>query len=127
MRRPSATLEAAQETDARADIMFESYVTTLSVEASTLIDMVETGILPACSEDMATYGEVLALAGERMEATSCDASGLRLAASDSRGGAVASWGRRGSRVEGPCRQVVTPHTQGLAGENKKKARDQRSL
>jgi len=56
-----------EETDARADIMFESYVTTLSVEASTLIDMVETGILPACSEDMATYGEVLALAGERME------------------------------------------------------------
>jgi len=56
-----------EECDARAEIMFENYVTTLSVEANTLIDMVETGILPACSQDMATYATLPALAGERMQ------------------------------------------------------------
>merc|ERR1719203_2529762 len=46
---------SAEECDARAEVMFENYTTTLSVEVETLIDMVETGILPACAKDMAKY------------------------------------------------------------------------
>merc|ERR1712050_172828 len=42
---------SAEESDARAEVMFEDYATTLSVEVETLIDMIETGILPACAKD----------------------------------------------------------------------------
>jgi len=59
---------SAEECDARAEVMFENYVTTLCVEAATLVDMIETGILPACAKDMATYQAMPSLAGER-EAT----------------------------------------------------------
>merc|ERR1712146_541056 len=59
---------SAEECDARAEIMFENYATTLSVEVETLIDMIETGILPACAKDMAKYKAMPALAGDR-EAT----------------------------------------------------------
>merc|ERR1712039_111339 len=59
---------SAEECDAKAEVMFESYSTTLSVEVSTLIDMIETGILPACAKDMAKYAAMPKLAGER-EAT----------------------------------------------------------
>jgi len=57
-----------EECDARAEIMFENYITTLGVEVATLINMIETGILPACTKDLATYAALPALAGER-EAT----------------------------------------------------------
>lgn len=40
-----------QECDARAEIMLENYVTTLSIEAATLIDMVESRIIPACLQE----------------------------------------------------------------------------
>jgi glutamine synthetase len=56
---------SAEECDARAEVMFENYATTLSVEVETLIDMVETGILPACAKDMAKYKAMPALAGDR--------------------------------------------------------------
>ena len=46
---------SAEEVDARAEVMFENYVTTLDIEISTLISMIETGILPACAKDMAKY------------------------------------------------------------------------
>jgi len=45
--------------------MFENYNTTLSVEVCTLVDMIETGILPACAKDMAKFGAMPKLAGER--------------------------------------------------------------
>jgi glutamine synthetase len=57
-----------EECDARAEVMFESYNTTLSVEVETLISMVETGILPACAKDLAKYEKTAALRGDR-EAT----------------------------------------------------------
>merc|ERR1712066_856968 len=63
-----ATFISAEECDARAEVMFENYTTTLSVEVETLIDMIETGILPACAKDMAKYKAMPALAGDR-EAT----------------------------------------------------------
>merc|ERR1712203_777293 len=56
---------SAQECDAKAEVMFETYNTTLGVEVSTLIDMVETGILPACAKDMAKYTACPELAGDR--------------------------------------------------------------
>merc|ERR1719229_1438531 len=46
---------SAEECDARAEVMFENYITTLNVEVETLVGMVETGILPACAKDMAKY------------------------------------------------------------------------
>merc|ERR1711972_238931 len=54
-----------EECNARAEVMFESYNTTLSVEVNTLISMVETGILPACAKDLAKYSAMPKLAGER--------------------------------------------------------------
>jgi len=59
---------SAEEVDARAEVMFENYVTTLDIEISTLISMIETGILPACAKDMAKYAAMKDLAGDR-EAT----------------------------------------------------------
>jgi len=57
-----------EECDARAEVMFENYVTVLDIEVQTLVQMIETGILPACAKDMAKYASMKELAGER-EAT----------------------------------------------------------
>merc|ERR1712050_318012 len=56
---------SAEETEARAEIMYEAYSTTLSIEAKTMVDMVETGILPACVQDLALYKDSPSLAGDR--------------------------------------------------------------
>jgi len=56
---------SGEECDARAEVMFENYGTTLGVEVQTLVDMIETGILPACAKDMAKYAAMPALGGER--------------------------------------------------------------
>jgi len=54
-----------EEGDARAEVMYEAYNTTLATEVLTMVDMVETAILPACAKDMAKYQAMPALAGER--------------------------------------------------------------
>jgi glutamine synthetase len=54
-----------EETEARSEIMYEAYITTLSIEAQTMIDMTESGILPACAKDLALYKDSLGLAGDR--------------------------------------------------------------
>jgi len=54
-----------EETEARAEVMYEAYNTTLSVEAKTMVQMVQTGILPACAKDLANYKDSPALAGDR--------------------------------------------------------------
>merc|ERR1711907_929303 len=56
---------ADDECDARQEVMYENYNTVLSIEVDTMIKMVETGILPACAQDMASYAAMPALAGER--------------------------------------------------------------
>merc|ERR1712232_250915 len=56
---------STEETEARAEIMYEAYNTTLSIEAKTMVDMVETGILPACAQDLALYKECPKLSGDR--------------------------------------------------------------
>jgi glutamine synthetase len=56
-----------EETKARAEVMYEAYNTTLTIEGSTLVQMVETGILPACAKDAATYkGSKLGGAREKL-------------------------------------------------------------
>merc|ERR1712218_730023 len=50
---------------ARQEVMYESYVTCLGTEVETLVHMVETGILPACAKDLATYISAKSLAGNR--------------------------------------------------------------
>lgn len=47
--------------------MYENYNTTVIIEVQTIIQMVETGILPACAADMATYASMPSLTGERGE------------------------------------------------------------
>merc|ERR1712176_1311028 len=54
-----------EETEARAEVMYEAYITTLTVEAETMVGMVETGIIPACAKDLAKYKEVPKLAEDR--------------------------------------------------------------
>merc|ERR1719410_1189148 len=51
--------------DARQEVMLESYNTTLCVEVSTLIAMVDTGIIPACAADMVKYAGLPSLKGDR--------------------------------------------------------------
>merc|ERR1712232_1299781 len=46
----------SDETNARTEVMYEAYVTTLTVEVNTMIQMVDTGILPACAKDLAIFG-----------------------------------------------------------------------
>eukprot|EP00427_Karlodinium_veneficum_P011192 CAMPEP_0169086188 /NCGR_PEP_ID=MMETSP1015-20121227/13562_1 /TAXON_ID=342587 /ORGANISM="Karlodinium micrum, Strain CCMP2283" /LENGTH=772 /DNA_ID=CAMNT_0009146329 /DNA_START=62 /DNA_END=2380 /DNA_ORIENTATION=- len=55
----------AEEVDARAEIMFEAYNTTVKTDAETMIKMVETGILPACAQDLSLYAHAPFLAGDR--------------------------------------------------------------
>merc|ERR1712014_124618 len=63
---PKAIKTWAQEkTEARAEVMYEAYNTTMGVEANTMVEMVRTGILPACAKDLATYKDAPALAGGR--------------------------------------------------------------
>jgi len=54
-----------EEVDARAELMFESYNTTVGVEAATLLRMIDTGILPACAKDLTIYKDAPELSGER--------------------------------------------------------------
>jgi len=56
---------AEEETDARTEVMYESYVTTLTVEIATCILMMETGIIPACVKDLAKFKDFPSMAGER--------------------------------------------------------------
>jgi len=44
-----------EETKARVEVMWEAYNTTLAVEAKTLVQMVETAIMPACAKDLSLY------------------------------------------------------------------------
>jgi len=45
--------------------MYENYNTCVSIEADTLVSMIDTGILPACAKDLAIYSAAPDLAGKR--------------------------------------------------------------
>eukprot|EP00931_Biecheleriopsis_adriatica_P039944 TRINITY_DN2284_c0_g1_i1.p1 TRINITY_DN2284_c0_g1~~TRINITY_DN2284_c0_g1_i1.p1 ORF type:complete len:701 (-),score=151.51 TRINITY_DN2284_c0_g1_i1:74-2176(-) len=55
----------AEETDARSEVMWESYVTSLSVEAETMVQMMETSMYSACAQDLDRYKTFPKLAGKR--------------------------------------------------------------
>jgi len=61
----------AEEVHARAECMFENYATILQVEATTLIEMVRTGVEPAVAQDLAIYpaGSVTATKREKVYAS----------------------------------------------------------
>jgi len=52
------------ETAARAETLFEQYVAQVQMEASTMLEMMDTGVIPACAEDLKTY-ENTTLGGDR--------------------------------------------------------------
>merc|ERR1711972_555532 len=56
---------SADETKARVEVMYEAYITTISVEVQTLIDMVDAAIIPACVKDMGKYKDFPKLSGGR--------------------------------------------------------------
>ncbi|CAE7197067.1 glnA3 [Symbiodinium natans] len=41
-----------EETEARQEVMLENYITCLTIEAQTMINMVDTGFIPACAKDL---------------------------------------------------------------------------
>eukprot|EP00750_Incisomonas_marina_P032832 INCI9373.1.p1 GENE.INCI9373.1~~INCI9373.1.p1 ORF type:complete len:723 (-),score=107.48 INCI9373.1:340-2367(-) len=55
------------EVHARKEVLEEKYAADIELEATCLLRMVETGILPACAKDMANYAAAPALAGDRSE------------------------------------------------------------
>merc|ERR1712151_1419995 len=53
------------ESSALAETMYENYISTLSIEVATMVDMVQTGFLPAFAKDLALYKEAPELVGDR--------------------------------------------------------------
>ena len=58
----------ADEVAARRSILMEEYTATMHIEANCLLDMVNTGILPALAADLKDYEHAPALAGSRRAA-----------------------------------------------------------
>jgi glutamine synthetase len=56
-----------EETEARAEVMVEAYNTALTVEASTMVQMMESAIIPACVKDLAKYRDFPKMSGGRAE------------------------------------------------------------
>merc|ERR1719310_515473 len=44
-----------EEVDARAECLYENYAACIETEANTLLEMIRTGVEPACAEDLAIY------------------------------------------------------------------------
>jgi glutamine synthetase len=51
-----ANVYTPAEVDARQEISLEAYTNTITLESSCMIEMIETGILPACAADLNAYG-----------------------------------------------------------------------
>jgi len=62
-----------EECDAFAETMYENYVTTLTIEAQTMLSMVSQGFVPAMAKDLKTYegAAANAMAGGRKDAYVC--------------------------------------------------------
>jgi len=59
---------APDETHARAEVLYENYTNTITVEIETMVSMTKTGFLPACAKDLALYASAPSLAGDKAEA-----------------------------------------------------------
>merc|ERR1711871_1228893 len=53
-----------EETEARSETLYEQYITQVAMEASTMLEMMDTGIIPACAEDLKCY-EGTTMGGDR--------------------------------------------------------------
>jgi glutamine synthetase len=53
-----------EETEARSETLYEQYITQVAMEASTMLEMMDTGIIPACAEDLKSY-EGTTMGGDR--------------------------------------------------------------
>lgn len=51
----SQLVMSAEEVHARKDILEEEYVLTVEIEASCLLKMIDTAVLPTCAKDLKTY------------------------------------------------------------------------
>ena len=49
----------------RLEMMYENYNSTITIEATTMIHMIDTGMLPACVKDLDIYHNNIELAGDR--------------------------------------------------------------
>jgi glutamine synthetase len=55
-----------RELEARQEVLYENYVQHILIESNTLIDMMKTGVIPACARDLQGYAGT-SLAGRREE------------------------------------------------------------
>jgi len=54
------------ELEARGETYYEHYIAHITIEAGVLIEMLRTGVIPACAKDMQAYsGPAASLAGDR--------------------------------------------------------------
>jgi len=62
-----------EECDAFAETMYENYVSTLTIEAQTMLSMVSKGFVPAMAKDLKTYegAAAAAFAGNRRDVYGC--------------------------------------------------------
>lgn len=51
----SQSIFTSTELEARQEIMFEKYTNDIFIEANCLLDMMETGVIPACAKDLKNY------------------------------------------------------------------------
>jgi len=61
----SLKIYTLEETEARAEVMYENYISSMCCEVETMINMTETGILPACAKDLEKYKAFEKLGGNR--------------------------------------------------------------
>jgi glutamine synthetase len=54
----------ADETEARSETLHEQYTAQVQMEASIMLEMLDTGIIPACAEDLKVY-EGTTMGGDR--------------------------------------------------------------
>jgi glutamine synthetase len=60
-----------EEVDARQELMYENYSICVSTEAQTLVQMVDSAIVPACAKDLSIYKDAPKLAGDRPKVYDC--------------------------------------------------------
>merc|ERR1712187_762467 len=61
----SMNVMSKDESSALAETMYENYITTLSIEVQTMLNMVQTGFMPAFAKDIIAYKEVPELLANR--------------------------------------------------------------
>merc|ERR1719465_206101 len=61
----SMNVMSKDESSALAETMYENYITTLSIEVETMLNMVQTGFVPAFAKDIIAYKEVPELLANR--------------------------------------------------------------